>query len=89
MLADPCADPGILPGASRPDCQKTALTFFLSFLSSTFTVLQWLINGLFQRNYNFTRFRGWERVSNIFQEGPTFSRGGGQTFSRGGGGSKY
>ena len=46
MLADPCADPGIfarvvqarLPGWSRPDCQKTALTtvFVFSF--------QWFIS---------------------------------------------
>ena len=39
----------------------------------------------FKESYNFTRFRGWGRVSNIFQEGPTFSTGD-QTFSRGGGG---
>ena len=38
MLADPCADPGILPRWSRPDCQKTALTtvFVFSF--------QWFIS---------------------------------------------
>ena len=59
MLAEPCADPGIFVRQVQARLPETALTtFFSSFLSSTFTVLQWLINGLFQRNYNFTRFRG-------------------------------
>ena len=49
-------------GGSRPNCQKTSLTKFFKF-STYFTVLQWYINGLFQRK----GFRG----------GPTFSRGGG------------
>ena len=41
----------------------------------------------FKESYTFTRFWGWGRVSNIFQEGPTFSRGD-QTFSTGGGGAQ-
>ena len=48
MLADPCADPRILPGWSRPDCQKTALTTFLSFFVLNFysftVAYQWFIS---------------------------------------------
>ena len=62
MLTDPCADPRFLPGWSGPDCQKTAL------LSSTFTVLQWLINGLFQRKLLFYKVWG-VGGSNLFQGG--------------------
>ena len=74
-----------LPGGSRPNSQKTTLTFFALF----FTVLQRLINGLLQRKLKFSKVS--EGVSNIFQRGSsTFSRGGGDkggpTFSRGGGG---
>ena len=76
MLVDPCADPGIFArGGQARMPENSSDNFFFSFLSSTFTVLQWLINGVFffKENYNFTRFRG-RGVSNIFQEGPTFSR---------------
>ena len=54
----------LLPGGSRPDCQKTALTFFSPQL-----ILQFY-SGLsmvyFKENYNFPRF---QRGSNIFQGG--------------------
>ena len=72
MLADPCADPGIFARWSRPDCQKTALTTFLSFFVlnfySSFTVAyQWFISK-----------------KTIILQG--FGGGGGPTYSRGGGG---
>ena len=76
MLADPCADPRIFARGVQARLQENSSDkVFFSFLSSTFTVLQWFINGSFQSNYNFTRFQGWGRVSNIFKEGPTFSMG--------------
>ena len=78
MLADPCADPGIFAGVSRLDCQKTALTTFVLFIFCPQLLLYYsglLMGFFFKENYNFTRFRGWGRVSNIFKEGPTFSRG--------------
>ena len=75
-LADPCADPGFLPGVSRPDCQKTApTTFFFFFCPQLLPFYSGLLMVYFKENYNFTRFGGWGRVYNIFQEGPTFSRG--------------
>ena len=59
MLADPCADPGIFARVVQARLpENSSDNGFVFFLSSTFTVLQWLFNGLFQRNYNFTRFRG-------------------------------
>ena len=86
MLADPCADPGIFArGVQARLPEHSSDNVF--FLSSTFTVFQWLIDGSFKESYNFTRFREWERLSNIFQEVLTFSRGD-QTFSRGGGGGQ-
>ena len=75
-----CADPGTFArgvGGSRPYCQKTALTRFLAY----FTVSQWFINGLFKENYSFPWF---QRGSNIFQGGSSFSRGGIQLFQGGG-----
>ena len=77
------ADPGILPGGSRPNCQITALTFFffLFFFSPQlilqfYSGYQWFIS---KKTIIFKGFRG----------GPTFSRGGGgpgPSFSGGGGG---
>ena len=73
---------GFLPGGSSSDCQITALItgFFVCFFIIFFLVLnlfysltegaQWL----FQRKLFFPKF---QRGSNIFQGGPTFSRGGG------------
>ena len=70
MLADPCAVQEFLPGVSRPDCQNTALTtFFFSFLSSTFTVLQWLIDGLFQRKLQFYKVWGMGKGVQHFSGG--------------------
>ena len=62
-----------LPGGSRPDCQKTALTMFNSGLSMVY----------FKENYDFPRFH---RGSNIFQGWG--GGGGGNFFQGGGGGSK-
>ena len=48
MLVDPCADPGIFArGGQARMPENSSDNFFFSFLSSTFTVLQWLINGFF------------------------------------------
>ena len=62
-------------GGSSPDCQKTALTTFCFF--SLQLILQFY-SGLsmfyFKEHYNFPRF---QRGSNIFAGGPTFSGGGG------------
>ena len=75
MLADSCADPGIIARVVQARLpENSSDNGFCLFLSSTFTVLHWLINlsmVYFKENYNFTRFRG----------------GGGQIYSRGGGGS--
>ena len=51
MLADPCVDPGIFARGVQARLPENSSdnVFFFFFLSSTFTVLQWLINGLFQR----------------------------------------
>ena len=48
-------------GGFKPDCQKTVLNLFYSF-----TMVY------FKQNFNFPRF---QRGSNIFQWGPTFSKG--------------
>ena len=86
MLADPCADPGVFARgvqARLTENNSDNFFFFFFFLSSTFTILQWLINGFFFQRKLLQGFRG----SNIFQGGPTYSRG--QTFSGVGGlGSK-
>ena len=50
MLADPCTDPGIFAwGVQARLPEHSSDNVFFSFFSSTFTVLQWLIDGLFQR----------------------------------------
>ena len=51
MLADPCANPAIFARGVQARLQEHSSdnVFFSSFLASTFTVLQWLIDGLFQR----------------------------------------
>ena len=50
MLADPCADPGIFARVVQARLpENSSDNGFCLFLSSTFTVLQWLFNGLFQR----------------------------------------
>ena len=78
MLADPCADPRILPGWSRPDCQKIALTtvfVFFVFNFYSFTVAyQWFIS---KKSIILVGFGGG---------GVQPIPGGQQTFSRGGGG---
>ena len=69
MLADPWADPGILPGWSRPDCQKTALTtVFVCFCPQLLQFYSGLSMVYFKENYNFTRFQGGGG-SNLFQGG--------------------
>ena len=69
MLADSCADPGIFARVVQaPLPENSSDNVFCLFLSSTFTVLQWLINGLFKKNYNFTRFRGWGGVQMLILE---------------------
>ena len=78
MLADPCADPGILPGRSRPGCQKTALTtvfvfFVLNFYSFT-VAYQWFIS---KKNIILQGFGGGEGGSNLFQWFKLFPGGGG------------
>ena len=66
MLTDPCADPGIFARVVQARLpENSSDNVFCLFLSSTFTVLQWLINGLFKKNYNFTTFRGRGRVQPI------------------------
>ena len=70
MLADPCADPGIFARMVQVRLpENSSDNGFCLFLSSTFTVLQWLINGLFQRKLLFYKVSGGG--------GPTYSRGGG------------
>ena len=45
MLVEPCADPGIFArGGQARMPENSSDNFFFLFLSSTFTVLQWLIN---------------------------------------------
>ena len=49
MLTDPCADPGIFARGVQARLPENSSDNVFSFLPTTFTVLQWLINGLFQR----------------------------------------
>ena len=89
MLADPCADPGFFArGVQARLPENSSDNVFFSFLSSTFTVLRWFINGLFKKTTIILQgFGGGEEI-------PTFSRraqpfpggGGGKTFSKGVGG---
>ena len=73
MLADPCADPGIFARVVQARLpENSSDNVFCLFLSSTFTVLQWLINGLFQRKLYFYKVFFWG--------------GGGSNLFRGGGG---
>ena len=64
-------------GGVQVSLTKKALTFFLFFFCSPQLIRRQMVN--FKEFYHFSRF---QRGSNIFQEGPTFSGGGG----RGGGG---
>ena len=49
MLADPCADPGIFARVVQTRLpENSSDNGFCLFLSSAFTVLQWLFNGIFQ-----------------------------------------
>ena len=59
-------------GGSRSVCPKKTLTKFFFFFSPQLILQK--SKGQFQRNLSFLRF---ERGPNIFQGGPTFSRGGG------------
>ena len=69
MLADPCADPGIFARVVQARLPESSSdNGFCPFLSSTFTVLQWLINGLFQRKLYFYKVSGGGG-SNLFQRG--------------------
>ena len=67
-----CADPGIFVrgvGPGQSDKKRSDVFFFL--VLSLFYRSQ-MVN--FKDNYHLSRF---QRGSNIFQGGPTFSRGGG------------
>ena len=62
---------------SRPDCQKAALTTFELVLNLFYSFkegVQWFINGLFQKQ---TQFSNASEGVQHFPEGPTFCRGGG------------
>ena len=86
MLAGPCADPGIFARgvqARLPEHRSNNGFFF--FFPQLLLFYSGLLMVYFKESYNFTRFPGWGRVSDIFQEGPIFSRGD-QTSSGGGGG---
>ena len=53
MLTDPCADPGIFARVVQARLpENSSDNVFCPQL------LQWLINGLFQRNYNFYKVSG-------------------------------
>ena len=52
----------------RVNLTKKALTTF-------FLVLSWSQMVNFEENYHFSRFQSQQRGSNIFQGGPTFSKG--------------
>ena len=88
MLADPCADPGIFARGVQARLPENISdnVFFFIFLSSTFTVLQWIINVFFfsKKTIILQGFGGGEGCP-IFSRGPNLFQGG-QTFSRGGGG---
>ena len=65
----PCADPGFFVrggggGGVRVNLTKKALTTFLAYFTGQ------MVN--FEENYHFSRF---QRGSNIFQGGLTFSKG--------------
>ena len=79
MLADPCADQGIFARgvqARLPENSSDNVFFLFIFCPQLLLYYSGLLMFFFfKENYNFTRFPGWGRVSNIFKEGPTFSRG--------------
>ena len=86
ILADPCADPEIFARGVQARLPENSSynVFVFFFLSSTFTVLQRLINGLFQRKLYFYKVsrvgKGVQHFSGglkLFQGDQTFSRGGG------------
>ena len=70
MLADPCTDPGIFARVVQARLpENSSDNVFCLFLSSTFTVLQWLIYGLFQRKLYFYKVLGEGGGSNLLQRG--------------------
>ena len=76
MLADSCADPEIFArGVQARLPENSSDVFFLLFCPPLLLFDNGLLRVYFKENYNFTRFQGWGRVSNIFQEGQAFSRG--------------
>ena len=62
------------PGQSDKKSFDNVFFIFLFFLYFSPQLILQKSNGQFQRNRSFSRF---QRGSNIFQGGPTFSRGGG------------
>ena len=79
MLADPCADPVIFARVVQARLpENSSDNGFCLFLSSTFTVLQWLFNGLFQRKLYFYKVSGGGGC-------PTYSGGGVSNLFQGGG----
>ena len=76
MLADPCADPGIFArGVQARLPENSSDNVFFSFLSSTFTVLQWLIDGLFQRKLQFYKVSGMGKGVQHFSGGSNLFQG--------------
>ena len=76
MLADPCADPGIFARGVQvrlPENSSDNVLFL--FCPQLLLFYSGLLMVYFKESYNFTRFRGLGRVSNIFQEGSNFFQG--------------
>ena len=78
MLADPCADPVIFARVVQARLpENSSDNGFCLFVSSTFTVLQWLFNGLFQRKLYFYKVSGGGGVQLIPGGGVQLIPGGG------------
>ena len=90
MLADPCADPGIFARGVQARLPENSSdnVCFIYFLSSTFTVFQWIINGVFfsKKTIILQGFGGGEGCPIFSRRAQPFP--GGSNFFQGGRGSK-
>ena len=87
MLADPCADPGILARVVQARLPENSSDngFCLFFCPQLLQFYSGFSMVYFKENYNFTRFRGGGGGGGGVQ--PIPGGGGGPTYSGGGGGS--
>ena len=76
MLADLCADPGIFArGVQARLSENSSDNVFFLLCPQLLLFYSGLLMVYFKENYIFYKVSGGGGVSNIFQEGPTFSKG--------------